>query len=232
MNNNWKRFMVMMIAAVMLVSLAACGKKNDDSNSSAPEASTESASAGEESTTPEDNEDTTPEDTEASTEDTNGEPSTGEENEEPTLDAASAELADLIAQIYEKTTVVNSSAMWDTTPVDLSSSDTSVYFIGVGPEGVEAAVYSEPMMNVDPYSLCLIRVSEDADIDQMKEDILNGVDPIKWICVSADKVLVVNSDNLIMMVMANEEAVNDVYNAFSAVMDGNLGEKLERGGVE
>ncbi len=212
-----KKWLAVLMAVMMVTALAGCGKKDKQESTDAPETTTEAPTDAQ---------------TEAPTDGENGAPSDEETGEESTMEAAFAELADVIDKIYEKTELVDATAMWDTTPVDLSSDETAKYFIGIGTDGVEAAVYSEPMMNVTPYSLCLIRAAEGADIDQMKQGILEGVDPIKWICVNADKVVVVNSGNLIMMVMADEETTEDVYQAFSAVTEGNLGEKLERSGVE
>ena len=53
---------------------------------------------------------------------------------------------------------------------------------------------------------------------------------MKWLCVTAEKVLVTNSDNTILLVMTNADVTGEMYNAFSEVMGGKLGEKLERNG--
>lgn len=134
----------------------------------------------------------------------------------------------LLTSIYEKATLVYTDGLGDPMPVDLSSDDSAKYFIGIGAGDVEEAIFSEPMMSSQAYSLCLIRVKEGADIEQVKQSVLEGVDPRKWICVTAEATAVMNSDNIVMMVMTDQETVDDVCKAFTEVMGDNVGERLDK----
>lgn len=148
------------------------------------------------------------------------------ETQAPSQDGQTLEA--LLAAIYEKATMVYTDGLGDPLPVDLSSDDSAKFFIGIGPDDVEEAIYSEPMMSSQAYSLCLIRVKEGADVEKMKQSVLDGVDPRKWICVTAEATAVMNSDNIILMVMTDQETVDDVCKAFTEIVGGNAGERLDK----
>ena len=75
-------------------------------------------------------------------------------------------------------------------------------------------------MSPGAYSLCLVRVKEGTDIEQMKKDIKENVDPMKWICVGVDKenVIVDSIDDVIFLVMSNTNA-QQMHEAFLALKD-------------
>jgi len=68
------------------------------------------------------------------------------------------------------------------------------------------------------YELTLVRIKGDADIEAIKEEIKENVDPRKWVCVGVDpeNVIVDNIDNLIIIIMSNDEC-NALHNAFLAL---------------
>lgn len=175
-----KKFIVLLLAALMVFSLGACSKNVEPSNQNA--------------------------------------------NYEGTLE-------DLMDSIYEKNPVELN--LGQTTTIDLTNSDDLTYFLGVqSAENIEEAVYSEPMMGSQAYSVCLVRTKEGADIDALKQTILDGIDLRKWICVGADKVIVTNYGDIIAMIMTDsglsETLTDDLYNAFVEVVGGETGKKLER----
>ena len=84
------------------------------------------------------------------------------------------------------------------------------------------------MMSSIPYSLCLIRVEDGADVKEIRQRIFDGANPRKWICVEAEKVTVNNAGNVILLLMADKDIEEMVYNAFVEVAGGNVGEQLIR----
>ena len=50
----------------------------------------------------------------------------------------------------------------------------------------------------------------------------------KWICVSAEKVYVTNSGNVIFMVMSDEEWAKLVYDSFKEQVENKIGKELEK----
>lgn len=231
-----KRFLVMMMAVMMIAAMTACFGKKDDETTGAD--TTTEASAGDTTAGAED--ETAADDGENNGDGTTAEDNAGEgEDEDHTeeqpegeedIPVADADLSDILSQMYEKVPTVQEIALGDPMPIDLTGEDFS-YWLGVtDATGIKSAIYSEPMMSSVAYSVCLIEAEEGADIDQLKEDIFNKVNAVKWLCVTAEKVLVTNSDNTILLVMTNAEVTDELYNAFSEVMSGNVGQKLERDG--
>lgn len=140
-------------------------------------------------------------------------------------------LEDLMATIYEKNPVELKLA--PTTTIDLSNADNLNYFLGLpDSRGIKEAVSSEPMMSSQAYSICLVRAEEGAYIDALKEDIIDGIDLRKWICVGVDKAIVTNYGDVIVMIMADSglsaTLTDDLYNAFAEAVGGETGKKLER----
>ncbi len=88
------------------------------------------------------------------------------------------------------------------------------YYLGKEIE-FEEAIASESMMMTSAYSVCLVRMKEDADIEQAKQDILDNVNPYKWICVGVDedKIIVDNIGDVIILIMTNYdgEAIHDAF---------------------
>lgn len=217
------------LAMVLIVALAACGKKGDDQSTGgqtteAPAGGTTEENKGTEENTGAENEGTSEE--QEGTEEHLPEDGDGEGD----FPVADEELAKILAQMYEKVPAVKEIALGDPMPIDLTGEDFSYWLGTTDASGIDAAIYSEPMMSSVAYSVCLVRAKDGTDIEQLKKDIFDKVNAVKWLCVTAEKVLVTNSDNTILLVMTNADVTADMYNAFSEVMGGKLGEKLERNG--
>jgi len=101
------------------------------------------------------------------------------------------------------------------TPIN---SDNIKYHLGLDELEYEEAIASEPMIQPGAYSLCLVRVKEDADIEKIKEDIKNNADPRKWICVGVDpkNVIVDSIGDVIFLVMSDKQA-KPLHDAFTAL---------------
>lgn len=82
----------------------------------------------------------------------------------------------------------------------------------------EEAIASESNWSTSAYSVCLVRVKEGVDIEKAKADILENVDPWKWICVGVDKdkVIVDNIGDVIILIMSNNQG-EAIHNAFLAL---------------
>lgn len=144
--------------------------------------------------------------------------------------ALTGTLEEITDQIYANATAIEM-AMGPATAIDLADVDAANYYLGVAStDSIENAVFSEPMIGSIPYSLCLVKAKEGADIEALKNEILNGVNARKWLCVAAEKIAVVNCGNIIMMVMAEEAIVDDVCKAFATVSNNTASEPLTKVG--
>ena len=95
-------------------------------------------------------------------------------------------------------------------------------------ENVKAVVASEPFMSSQAYSAVMIKAKENANIEEMKQEILNNIDMRKWICVSAEKLWVTNYNDIIFFVMSSEEWGKPVYDEFKQAVGGTVGKELEK----
>jgi hypothetical protein len=104
-----------------------------------------------------------------------------------------------------------------TTPI---TQDRVGYFLGKDDIEFEQAIASEPVMSTSAYSLCLVRVRQGADIEQIKRDIKDNVDPMKWICVGVDpgNIVVDNIGDVVFLLMTNYEK-DALHNAFLSLQD-------------
>lgn len=160
----------------------------------------------------------------------NGE--TTETTTEPAAEAVelTGTLEEIAAQIYANATTIEMMLM-DPMEIDLADVEVAGSYIGVSStDSIERAVFSEPMIGSIAYSMCLVKAKDGADVEALKNEILEGVNYRKWICVAAEKVLVTNCGNTIMMIMADENIVDDVYNAFNIVANGAASAPLTKAG--
>ncbi len=142
-------------------------------------------------------------------------------------------LHDLVDAIYEKRPV----EMMVSQAIDMNLEDPEDFtyyanYTGLSSaDGIAEAVFSEPMIGAQAYSLVLIRPTEDADVNALKNELLNNVNMRKWVCVAADSLIVGNCGDVIIMVMADSQLgatlSEDIYNAF-VELTGATGEKLTK----
>lgn len=117
--------------------------------------------------------------------------------------------------------------------IDISNEELVKAYTGLqSNENVEKLVVSEPLMNAQAYSAVVIKAKSGADIEKMKQEIIDNIDMRKWVCVSADKLYVTNSGNTIFLVMSDEEWAKPVYEEFKKYVDNKIGKELEKSGEE
>ena len=59
-------------------------------------------------------------------------------------------------------------------------------------ETLEEAVASEPFINAIAFSVCLMRVKDGTDIDELKAEIRRSANPAKWMAAANDTFELVN----------------------------------------
>ena len=117
----------------------------------------------------------------------------------------------------------------DTEIIDISDESQVTSFTGLeSNEDIEALIVSMPLMNAQAYEVVMVKVKDGANIESMKQEMLNDIDMSKWICVSAEKLYITNFGNVIFMVMSNEEWAEIVYNSFKEQVENNIGNELEK----
>ncbi len=104
-------------------------------------------------------------------------------------------------------------------------------FIGADAEkiGLTEAIVCEPMMTSRAHSVAVLRVKDGIDMEMVKSEIRNNVDPRKWICVGVkpENVKVENIGNLVLLAM--DDGVGDQLSANFRSMDETLAVPAENG---
>lgn len=135
-------------------------------------------------------------------------------------------LTDVIDKIYEKKPL---EIMLMKEEVDPTDADQEWMFqsntgLQNGDDVSEVAV-SAPMMNAIAYGLTLVRVKDASKAKTVAEQMKNGIDPGKWICVRADEVIACGYGDVVMLVMTSSEAefhAQELVDAFKDVCGGDL----------
>lgn len=98
-----------------------------------------------------------------------------------------------------------------TTELDLNDEDLIEYQTGlINLNGIEGVYLSESMMSSTPYSAIYIRTNEEADTEVLRQQLMDNVNPSKWICVTAEKQYAVILGNDVFFVMGYPETADAV----------------------
>lgn len=110
-------------------------------------------------------------------------------------------LEDIMAKVYEKLPE-------DKTPMMLMNTEVTEenveYYLGTSDIEYEEALASESGTGSIAHSVVLVRVKDNANIEEIKTKIEENVDARKWICVQAENVVVKSKGNLIILIMTND----------------------------
>lgn len=96
-------------------------------------------------------------------------------------------------------------------------------------DDINTLIVSKPVMGSQALEVAVIKTKEKTDITSMMQNIKDNVDMSRWICVSAEKLYIVNSGDVIFMVMADSDWAKSIYDEFVKYMDNKVGETLEKG---
>ncbi len=115
-----------------------------------------------------------------------------------------------------------------TQTIDVTDNTMVQVFTGLeNGNDLEYLVSSEPLMSSQAYSFVLAKVKDGIDANKVAKDISEKVDTRKWICVSAEKLYVTNSGNVVCLVMSNEEWAKPVYEKFKELA-GDVGQEYTK----
>lgn len=75
-----------------------------------------------------------------------------------------------------------------------------------------------PMMLTTPFSFVIVTVSEDADVDAIRQDFVDHLGWNQWVCVSASQAMIAQKDNMILCLLGSDNLF-----AVTAAAIGNCG---------
>lgn len=81
------------------------------------------------------------------------------------------------------------------------------YYLGTKDIEYEEALASESAVGAIAHSVVLVRTKDNADIETIKSEIKEKVNPRKWVCVGVERedLIVKNKGNLIILIMVEDE---------------------------
>lgn len=121
----------------------------------------------------------------------------------------------------------------ETMKVDIKNIDEVTSYTGLKTnDGIESIVVSEPLITSQAYSVAIVKVKDSADVEKIKQEMLDNIDMRRWICVSAEQLYITNSGNIIFSVMADKDVAKAVYNDFKKYVNNNIGKELEKSNNE
>lgn len=143
-----------------------------------------------------------------------------------TIETAS-QMKEMFKSIYNK--LGDELPNLETQKIDVSDASMVKAYTGLqSNENVETIVVSEPLMSSQAYSAVAVKVKAGANIENMKQEMLDNIDMAKWICVSASNLYITNSGNTIFMVMSDEDWAKPVYEAFKEYVNNKIGKELDK----
>lgn len=121
----------------------------------------------------------------------------------------------------------------ETMKVDIKNIDEVTSYTGLKTnDGIESIVVSVPLITSQAYSVAIVKVKDNADVEKIKQEMLDNIDMRRWICVSAEQLYITNSGNVIFSVMADKDIAKAVYNDFKKYVNNNIGKELEKSNNE
>ena len=119
-----------------------------------------------------------------------------------------------------------------TTELDLGDTDMISYHTGLSDlDGIEGIYLSESMMSSTAYSAVYIRTTDEADAEAIRKQLMDNINPAKWVCVTAEQQYAVLLGNDIFFVMGHQDTASAVLEkAIAAVESRNMkvSDKLEK----
>ena len=121
----------------------------------------------------------------------------------------------------------------ETMKVDTKNIDEVTSYTGLKTnDGIKSIVVSVPLITAQAYSVAIVKVKDNADVEKIKQEMLDNIDMRRWICVSAEQLYITNSGNVIFSVMADKDIAKAVYNDFKKYVNNNIGKELEKSNNE
>ena len=121
----------------------------------------------------------------------------------------------------------------ETMKIDIKNIDEVTSYTGLKTnDDIESIIVSVPVMTAQAYSVAVVKVKDNADVEKIKQEMLDNIDMRRWICVSAEQLYITNSGNVIFSVMTDKDIAKAVYDDFKKYVNNNIGKELEKSNDE
>ena len=117
----------------------------------------------------------------------------------------------------------------ETMKIDVKNIDEVTSYTGLtSNDDIESIVVSVPLITSKAYSVAVVKVKDTADVEKIKQEMLDNIDMGRWICVSAEQLYITNSGNVIFSVMTDKDIAKAVYDDFKKYVNNEIGKELEK----
>ncbi len=202
-----KKFIALLLAAFMVLSLAACSGQDENTGDENQEQEQEQ--------TPDDS--SNGDGSEVQEPDQNGDEQVPDEGgTDPDAGAgqdgqAASPLSSTMASILDG---VADLPMVGDVPLDASNFEFYAFIPYV--DGY-VGLASDAMINAIAHSVVLVQVPDGTDAQSVADSIEENANPAKWVCVTAEKTAVAVNGNLILLVMSAEATCDAIVENFQAL---------------
>lgn len=90
-------------------------------------------------------------------------------------------------------------------------------FVGVPASDFKEGLASDAMINAVAHSVCLLRAEDAAAAEELAKAVDEKADPRKWICVEAEKKVVEQRGDLVLLVMSGSDLADQIVANFQAL---------------
>lgn len=224
-----KKIIAMILALVMVASMAACAKKPAEDTATDDTTISEDNTQNEGTTEDENAEDDTTTDNTAEDDTTDVDPEQpatpeapvdGTENTNPETPAADGETTvtpeeqEVLDTLQKLVAGAADDIMCDNTII---TADQYPYYLFIDYIDGSIAASASAMIGSIAHSVVLLKLPEDADVAAVAADIEANMDPRKWICVEAEATMVKTSGQYVLMAMSSQEIVDAISANFDTV---------------
>ncbi len=112
-------------------------------------------------------------------------------------------LEDIMAKLYTDISDDEKPMMLSNIPLTTENFENFAFIKDIK---YKEALASESQVGSIPHSVVLIRLENASDSQKVKEEIEKNANPAKWICVSAENVIVKTKGDLVVLIMSNDLA--------------------------
>lgn len=131
-------------------------------------------------------------------------------------DSLEGSLSEIMAGLYENADLSEDfRAGMDSFETYEMTKDLEASILGTDEIAYTEGVASIPMISPNAYQCVLLRVEEDK-VDTVKQQLKDNADLNKWVCVSAETMLIESRGNVIFFIMGDNDTVYAMNSAFQA----------------
>lgn len=88
------------------------------------------------------------------------------------------------------------------------------YLLGTNDIAFQEGYYVMPMMNAIAFQAVLLRLNEDQDPEEVKQQLLEHANPKKWVCVEPEVVRAENVGDVVFFIMCDQEKGDALMESF------------------